>query len=96
MTIDDMIAMLQAAKDGKAFQARVKHSNDPWVDCRFPSWNFEEFEYRVKPAEPEEFYVNIYADGSIGRSWRCKDAAEQAKDLARTVSRTIKVREVLE
>lgn len=53
MTIDEMIAVLQAAKEGKKIQARrygtIIWGTPPEV------WNFENYEYRVKPEPMEAF-----------------------------------------
>lgn len=66
MTIDEIIAVLQAFKDGKAIQFAVRKS-DPrkWLELsiRDLAWNFASYEYRVKP-EPRTIWVNEYPDGS--------------------------------
>ena len=54
MNIDDMIAVLQATKEGKTIQSRY-NSSRPWQDCD-PRWAFDNCEYRVKP-EPREFLL---------------------------------------
>jgi hypothetical protein len=47
MSIDEMIAILQAAKAGKKIQWFV---NDNWEDLGEPPWNmFKDCSYRVKP-----------------------------------------------
>lgn len=56
MTHDEMIALIQAHKDGKTIQNRMKARNDVWKDAPAPSWNFWNFEYRVK-AEPQTIYA---------------------------------------
>ena len=51
--IDHMIAVMQAAKEGKAIQRRHRHLHDidvHWIDAPKPSWNWTAFDYRVKPA----------------------------------------------
>jgi hypothetical protein len=54
-----MIAVLQAAKAGKRveFRSRKCQFLPPWEDSPCPSWDFDEFEYRVKP-EPRTIWVN--------------------------------------
>ena len=40
--IDHMIAVMQAAKEGKAIQRRHRHLHDidvHWIDAPKPSWN---------------------------------------------------------
>lgn len=51
MTHDDMIAVIQAYKDGKQIQRRT--SNGEWLDLENPMWYFNIGDYRVKPEEPK-------------------------------------------
>lgn len=55
MIIDQMISVLQAAREGKQIERRVKGTKN-WIDGTIPSWNFCDIEYRVKP-EPREFWI---------------------------------------
>lgn len=48
MTIDEMIAVLQAYKEGKTIESKVK-TTDIWNPISYPVWNFMENDYRVKP-----------------------------------------------
>ena len=65
MTYDEMIAVIQAHKDGKKIQVKSR-KNDVWYSSfnNQPSWNFSEFEYRVKP-KPLVLWINEYEDGKI-------------------------------
>ena len=48
--IDHMIAVLQAAKEGKAIQIRHRHRPDideSWEAAPRPSWDWRAFDYRV-------------------------------------------------
>lgn len=48
MTTEEMIAVLQAYKEGKTIEFTIKgHSN--WEITDRPLWNFECLEYRIKP-----------------------------------------------
>ena len=55
MTIDEMIAVLQAFKAGKAIQFKAKDFK-PWYDETDPDWDFSNIEYRVKP-EPRVLWI---------------------------------------
>jgi hypothetical protein len=57
MDIDSMIAVLEAAKKGKMIQSRLSNTDNSWIDCSFPTWDFCYNEYRVKP-EPKEIWVH--------------------------------------
>lgn len=59
MQIDEMIAVLTAAKEGKRIQYK-RHEFNEWYDNNDSRWNFEMFEYRVKP-EPREWWAEIYS-----------------------------------
>ena len=71
MTIDDMIEVLQAAKDGKRIQIRLANdSNYAWVDHMANFFNFSKFDYRVVP-KPQFlkgycFAKDIYETPTIG------------------------------
>lgn len=49
MTTDEMIAILQAAKEGKKIECQLRYDSDeplPWKPCE-PSWNFYKYNYRI-------------------------------------------------
>lgn len=48
MNIDEMIAVLQAYKEGKAIEFRLRNSL-VWCKCNLPVWDWLDYEYRVKP-----------------------------------------------
>lgn len=69
MTIDEMITVLQAAKEGKNIQMKHHHGNNPeWKDVESSrlGWDFSCFDYRVKP-EPMEIEVWMLENGEYGR-----------------------------
>ena len=82
--IDHMIAVTQAAKEGKAIQSLHRHYRGIdvcWKDTPKPSWNWALFDYRVKPAEPRRVWVNVYPTMG-GRSYVCHDSREEAAKFA--------------
>lgn len=61
MTDDEIIAVVQAHKEGKKIQFR-SHSAphlDEWWDNETPAWNFEICDYRVAPPKPREWLLHI-------------------------------------
>lgn len=83
MKIDEMIAVLQAAKEGKKIQIHDGH----WRDCDSPAWDFAHFIYRVKlPTEgthaeeqwTEETVRMIIADVPVGDAPEIIAAAHNA------------------
>jgi hypothetical protein len=53
-TLDEMIAVMQAAKEGKEIESRALHGQYiVWDACLKPVWDWKCFEYRVKPVEPD-------------------------------------------
>lgn len=54
-TPDEIIAVVQAFKDGKQIQARYR--NEEWVDLCAPTWEFSRLEYRVKPESKRRWYT---------------------------------------
>ena len=63
---DRMVAVMQAAKEGKAIQRLHRHRPDTDTDVYLeadpkPGWNWTSFDYRVKP-EPRRIWVNMYCN----------------------------------
>lgn len=58
MTHDEMIAVITAHKEGKQIQCRER-GGIIWQFCP-PSWNFADFEYRVKQEEPKKAIVHAW------------------------------------
>lgn len=59
MTPDEIIAIVQAHKDGRVIQSRlISNVERPWHDCN-PLWAFDRCEYRVKP-EPRDLWIDVY------------------------------------
>ena len=50
-TIDEMVAVMTAARDGKPVQFKPAHS-PLWQDTITPNWNWAASDYRIKP-EPK-------------------------------------------
>ena len=59
MTVEEMIAVLQAYQQCKAIQCRGVGRGDTWADTSAPAWDFRNFDYRVRPGEPLEFLIGI-------------------------------------
>ncbi len=96
MTLDEMIAVLQAAKRGGAIQWRYRGELGAWQDDA-PVWNFRSCDYRVKPKPPKplEGWVNFYGDFSLGN--RFHPTKDEANATATSdCLRCVHVREVEE
>lgn len=68
MTPEKMIEVIQAHADGKQIECRQQgrpswHARSSWHAVTDPIWNFEEYEYRIKPS-PRTVWIRYYADGS--------------------------------
>jgi hypothetical protein len=75
--------IIDAFDAGKTIQARgiepeTKEDYPDWVDVATPSWNFAEFEYRIKP-EPTFLWVTFYGDGSFSAFATEKEALVRAQ-----------------
>jgi hypothetical protein len=58
MTHDEMIAVIQAHKDGMQLQVRDRHVQQrTWKDDLDPRFDFLVGEYRIKPT-PREFWIS--------------------------------------
>lgn len=98
MTHDEMIAVIQAHKNGKRIQYQdIYGSNHAWRDViDEPCWSFAANNYRVKP-EPREWWNCEYPGGDVKRFVAKRDAEEwKEKSCARDVMKIIHVREVID
>jgi len=68
-SIDEMIAVMQSARDGKLIESA--HSEEEcgnlkyWVDDPSPTWSWANRDYRVKVVNPRKVTVVYGPDGSI-------------------------------
>ena len=58
-TTEGKIAVMQAAVDGKSIQVSTR-GREKWSDAVGPWWDWSQFDYRIKPAEPLRLWVNAY------------------------------------
>ncbi len=96
MSIQQQIDVMQMASIGKPIEFRglSNRGSGSWISNPDPKWNWESFEYRVKP-EPREFWVNIYDRDAIDNiAHLSKENADRAAGAARV--KCILVREVIE
>ena len=65
MSHDEMIAVIQAHKDGRFIQVKhvVDGIGDSWTDADSPKWNFKELNYRIKP-EPRSLWRVEHENGN--------------------------------
>jgi hypothetical protein len=92
MTIDEMVAVLQAYKAGKKIQVR---SGANWVETKSPVWDFFSCTYRIAP-EQLEIWVNEYNNRKWGGIHLQESSAKESAHLSGgTCKRTIHFREVL-
>ncbi len=93
MTIDDMIAVLQGAKEGKRVQGRFSSPTPDrcWVDLPdgCVTWDFDRYDYRIRP-EPMEWWITVDDNGRIVET---ADIGHSNQATAR-ILRRVKVREV--
>lgn len=93
MTPNEMITVLRHFETGGKVQFRIisRVPDLDWQDAVSPIWNFDEFEYRIKP-KPLELWVNLYPDGTSSPYETKKEALAAKKDYAE--ARTVHMREV--
>lgn len=71
MSIDQIVEVVTAFRDGKKVQSRQRFANTCWGDTNSPDWNFSEFEYRLK-REPREFWIVDHRDHEVPRVYSCE------------------------
>lgn len=71
-----IVAVLQAYTAGQVVEFRVLGAEE-WIElpALFNLWNFEDFEYRVKPLDHDEF---DWSAASPGFKWLARDLDGQA------------------
>jgi hypothetical protein len=75
MTHDEMIAVIQAHKDGKLIECRGKEFIS-WSPAHNPAWDFRGYDYRIKP-EPRRIWVNYYGNDDYGNACLSRENADR-------------------
>jgi hypothetical protein len=92
-----MIAVIAAHRDGKEIEGRLRDGDDGFGPASNPSWDFNTYEYRIKPEppKPREWWLylcprhpSFYSFGG-----RTREQAERLK--CGECDEVIHVREVL-
>lgn len=69
MTHDEIIAVVQAHKNGKSIESRCREGScHRWLESKDPGWNFYDYDYRVK-LEPRVFWINEYQESISGNKY---------------------------
>lgn len=96
-TLQEKIAVMQAAERGEAIQSSGAFSCQApcdWEDDNTPNWDWDALEYRVKP-EPRVLYANEFQERGLSTNhYRTEDAAKSA--AGEKISKIIKFVEVLD
>ena len=95
MAADEIIAVVQAHKEGKQIECRPRAGQqDDWTKAD-PIWNFPFYDYRVKPEppKPREWWLNEYDFQAFFGPHPTLEAAIAGKTNG--YLRSIHVREVL-
>jgi hypothetical protein len=92
MTHEEMIALIEAHRDGKTIQYRLTPTAQ-WRDRTLSGidFNFAEIEYRIKPTEP----VTAFGVIDEGELFLFHHEEEAKADVARNGGRIIKLIEEL-
>lgn len=57
-TVDEKLAVMRAWLEGEEIEARSHFGDGEWYDATHPWWDWDKFDYRVKPSEPVDDYIN--------------------------------------
>jgi hypothetical protein len=81
-------AAVMIASETKNIQERYRHgkSDDGWVDCPDPDWDWDSFEYRIAP-EPLEVEAWVHEDGRSVCSGRLAGNPSYMKENGWTLRR---------
>ena len=87
MKIEDMIAVLEAAKRGEKIECKGKMAD--WRGCPDPLWSFDTNEYRIAPK-------NIVSElRAVNDLWKWKDLRELCKRAADRIEELEKINDAL-
>ena len=86
------IKIMQAALDGEEIEYMLGE-NDEWNLAREPVFDWNHFNYRIKP-KPLEFWTALFDDGSCGSLFNSKEEPHRKYRGFAEYVRMIKVREV--
>lgn len=77
-TTQEKIKVMLAFVNGEKVQFADDRSK--WLDLMAlnPSWNWEEYDYRIKPI-PVECWVWVFDSGRVGSSFDSKEQAERIR-----------------
>lgn len=91
-----LLPIITAFAEGKTIQCRGHTVGcREWKDVDNPSFGYTPDMYRIKP-EPMECWVNVYEDGTLGKSWPTEREAKRSAAPSLSGVRTVLLREVLE
>jgi hypothetical protein len=78
-TTQEKIFVMEAFCKGEAIQ--FQDSAGDWCDFtkNDPLWNWELFDYRIKPIIPVECWVWVFDSGRVGSSFDSKEQAERIR-----------------
>ena len=66
MMLKEIIEVMQASLDGKPIECLVDGMR--WIECPLPSWDWNNYSYRVKPCPPKRvFTVADFPPGTLVR-----------------------------
>lgn len=57
-TIDEKLAVMRAWLEGEKIESCSHFGDGEWYDNTHPWWDWDKFDYRVKPSEPIDDYIN--------------------------------------
>lgn len=92
-TLQEKIAVMQAAEAGKEIEWSIKHKAI-WRLATGPCWDWLNYDFRVKPREPRKFYVNEI-DGNLSINHHETESDAKEATMARN-ARVINFIEVLD
>lgn len=90
MSADEIIAIVQAHKDGAEIQQLYLIIPTDWADCPTPFWDFAEYRYRIAPPKPREFTLRFCSAEDSTHAWVVNPNGGDCQHCER-----IRVREVL-
>lgn len=76
MTIDEIIAVLEAYKRGEKLEYSWD-DGESWRECGIPSWGFANCKYRIAPDKPKKVKLLAWFEQDTGYiNWRLESLGQ--------------------
>lgn len=85
MNINRNIEIMKAYSEGKQIESRAIGGIEDWGECLYPTWNFENNEYRIKPKQVRPYTLKELVEAIKIHGLIIKVHEEDCEDVYYTI-----------